>query len=281
MDNANDTVEVPEEPRKLTKDERQFQKRLDQAPHHKLKYYACEFKQVKQDLQARFDELAEPKQVATWVKENKNQVDAEYEAKRSAKEQMNRLKIQGLASHTAEEIAKKQAIRRELTLEARNQEKAGKKLAKQFKPENQSQSEYSSVMSDAEFDKFYNQTAYLGMAHVERDGIKEWKELNKLVREQKKKEMKEVKLHDGSHVQDEEIEKRRRTMMARNGLEYGKVLTRNATKFTELSDVLKEEVEAESKGESAEKKGLKEALPIGLTNQTFSSFSYSAQSKRS
>jgi len=37
----------------------------------------------------------------------------------------------------------------------------------------------------------------------------------------------------------------------------------------------------ESKGESAEQKNLKEALPIGLTNQTFSSFSYSSKSRKS
>tara|TARA_B110000285_G_C15045479_1_gene574079 strand:- start:143 stop:361 length:219 start_codon:yes stop_codon:yes gene_type:complete len=70
-------------------------------------------------------------------------------------------------------------------------------------------------------------------------------------------------------------------MMERNGLEYEKILTRNPTKFTELSDVLQEEIEVESRGESAEQKNLKEALPIGLTNQTFSSFSYSAKSRKS
>jgi inosine/xanthosine triphosphate pyrophosphatase family protein len=41
-------------------------------------------------------------------------------------------------------------------------------------------------------------------------------------------------------------------MMERNGLEYEKILTRNPTKFTELSDVLQEEIEVESRGESAE-----------------------------
>jgi hypothetical protein len=33
------------------------------------------------------------------------------------------------------------------------------------------------------------------MAHIERDGIKEWKELNKLLREQKRKEIKDIKIH--------------------------------------------------------------------------------------
>lgn len=237
LDNANDTLVVAEDPRRLTKDERHFQKRLDQAHHHKLKYYGIEFKQVKQDLQVKFDELSQNKHVGTWVNENKAQVDADYEAKRSTKDQMNKLKIQGLSTHTADEIAKKQAVRRELTLEYKNQKNIDNKLAKQFKPENLSQSEYSSVMSDTEFDKFYNQTAYLGMAHLERDGIKEWKELNQLLRERKRKEMKEVKPHEGSHVQHEELDKRKQTMMARNGLEYEKVLTRNPTN-TELSDVL-------------------------------------------
>lgn len=136
-------------------------------------------------------------------------------------------------------------------------------------------------MSDAEFDRFYNQTAYLGMAHLETEGIQEWKELNALLRERKRKERDAVKLQDGSDVQNGELDQRKQTMMARNGLEYQKSLVRNPTKFTELSEVLQDEIEAESKGESAERKDLKEALPIGLTNQTFSSFSGSAGSRRS
>jgi hypothetical protein len=96
-------------------------------------------------------------------------------------------------------------------------------------------------MSDSEFDKFYNQTAYLGMAHLEKAGIKEWKELNGLLRERKIKEKKEAKAHEGSHVVNEELERRKLTMMERNGLEYEAPPARNPTKlqrFTELSDVL-------------------------------------------
>jgi hypothetical protein len=47
------------------------------------------------------------------------------------------------------------------------------------------------------------------MAHVEKDGIKEWKELNALLRERKRKEMREIKPHEGSHVQDEELDRRK------------------------------------------------------------------------
>jgi hypothetical protein len=130
LDNANDTLEVVEDPRKLTKDERHFQKRLDQAHHHKLKYYACEFKQIKQDLGAKFDELGERTAVGVWQAEHKARVDADYDAKRLTKVQMNKLKIQGLQSCTADEIAKKQALRRELTLEIKNQKSEANKLAK-------------------------------------------------------------------------------------------------------------------------------------------------------
>ena len=281
LDNANDTLEVTEDPRRLTKDERQFQRRLDQAEHHKLKYYANEYTQIKQELQVKFDKLGEKREVAIWVAGQKAQVDADYEAKRSTKDQMTKLKIQGLVTHTADEIAKKQAVRAELTQEIKKQAKEETKLAKKFKPVNESQSEYSSVMSDTEFDKFYNQTAYLGMAHLEKDGIKEWKELNGLLRERKRKELKEAKRHEGSHVENGELDKRKATMMARNGLEYEAPAARNPTQFTELSEVLQEEAEVESEAESGERKDLKEALPIGLANETFSSFSYSAKSRRS
>ena len=47
------------------------------------------------------------------------------------------------------------------------------------------------------------------MANIERDGIKEWKELNKLLREQKRKEMKDIPIHQGCHVENEELEKRK------------------------------------------------------------------------
>jgi hypothetical protein len=50
LDNANDELEVPEDPRKLTKDERLFQKRLDQAHHHKLKYYPIQYKVAKEEI---------------------------------------------------------------------------------------------------------------------------------------------------------------------------------------------------------------------------------------
>ena len=76
------------------------------------------------------------------------------------------------------------------------------------------------------------------MAHLEREGIKEWKELNGLLRERKRKEMKEAKAHEGSHVENAELDKRKVTMMARNGLEFEAPPARNPTKFTELSDVL-------------------------------------------
>jgi len=42
---------------------------------------------------------------------------------------MAKLKIQGLTTHTAEEIAKKQAVRRELTQEIKKQAKEETKLA--------------------------------------------------------------------------------------------------------------------------------------------------------
>jgi hypothetical protein len=42
---------------------------------------------------------------------------------------MNKLKIQGLDTHSAEDIAKKQAIRRELTLAFKNDKKEANKLA--------------------------------------------------------------------------------------------------------------------------------------------------------
>jgi len=71
LDNANDTLEVVEDPRRLTKDERHFQRRLDQAHHHKLKYYANDYTQIKQELQVKFDGLSERREVGVWVAANK------------------------------------------------------------------------------------------------------------------------------------------------------------------------------------------------------------------
>lgn len=73
--------------------------------------------------------MAEPRAVKKWVNENGAKVDADYDAKQNAKEQMTSLKIQGLSSHTAEEIARKQNLRRELTLEIKKQKKEETKLA--------------------------------------------------------------------------------------------------------------------------------------------------------